>query len=310
MPKYDVARSIVVESSKEEVMESLKDFQEWENWSPWLIMDEEVQLEYSGNSKQLDSSYSWSSDVIGEGSMTLNDIQDTSLGMNLEFFKPFKTTSKVVWQVEEVDENRTQVTWTMYSSMPFFLFWMIKQMKRFIGMDFERGLKMFKEYLETGKVSSRVDVNGISTMNEIRYFGIEGEATFENIGEVMQKDFGALMHFVKERDLKIENAPFSFYKTFDMVKAESQFISCIPYSGELDLPEGWVQGKLDKSEIFKVTHKGSYENLSNAWATAFTHTRSKKIKIQKKPMGYEFYLNDPTITKSDELLTEVCLPLR
>ena len=40
------------------------------------------------------------------------------------------------------------------ASAAFFLFWMRRQMELFIGMDYERGLKMLKEWIETGQILS------------------------------------------------------------------------------------------------------------------------------------------------------------
>jgi len=52
----------------------------------------------------------------------------------------------------------TRVTWSMQSSLPFFLFFMRKSFENFVGMDYDRGLRMLKEQLESGKISSRIDL--------------------------------------------------------------------------------------------------------------------------------------------------------
>ena len=57
-------------------------------------------------------------------------------------------------------------------------------------------------------------------------------------------------------------------------------------------------------------HKGRYLHLGNAWMTAISFARIKKIKIQKSPVGYEFYLNNPYETSQEELVTEIFIPLQ
>lgn len=45
-------------------------------------------------------------------------------------------------------------------------------MKTFIGMDYERGLKMLKEWIETGTVLSKTNARGIETVRPMRMAGI------------------------------------------------------------------------------------------------------------------------------------------
>ena len=57
----------------------------------------------------------------------------------------------------------------MKSQLPFFLFWMVKKMKVYIGMDYERGLKMLKDYLETGLVPSAIKIDPNSKIQSQHY---------------------------------------------------------------------------------------------------------------------------------------------
>ena len=308
MPKFQVTRSITIDAPKEKVLKSLANYKEWETWSPWLIMDESVQVTHTGEGGTVGSGYAWDGHYIGSGSMELVKIEENTLAMKLKFMKPFKSKADVFWKLEE--GSSTKVTWEMHSALPFFLFFMVKQMKVWIGMDYERGLKMLKEYIETESINSKVRVDGIQVKEAIPYIGIKRESSFEELGAVMKKDYESLSAFMRKHNIEVQGLPFSIYNTFDMAKRKSEFISCIPYDGNVALPKGWVQNTLPSSEVFQVTHEGSYAHLGNAWSTAITHTRTDKIKTKKSPMGYEFYLNDPNTTEEKNLLSEVCLVLK
>lgn len=309
MPKFQVERSINIDAPKEKILKSLANYKEWEAWSPWLLMDEDVQVTYKGEDGTVGSAYTWDGHYVGSGGMELRKIQENTLEMKLDFFKPFKSKADIFWELENKGSS-TKVTWKMHSSLPFFLFFMVKQMKVWIGMDYERGLRMLKEYMETESVSSQVTVDGIQKKDAIQYIGIKRESSFKELGEIMKKDYESLFAFIAEHNIEPKGVPFSIYNTFKMNKRTSEFVSCIPYEGHVALPEEWVQDILPSCEVFQVTHKGAYEHVGNAWSTAITHTRIDKIKIKKKPMGYEFYLNDPHTTEKKDLLTEVCLALR
>lgn len=308
MPKFQVTRSIMIDAPKEKVLKSLAKYREWEAWSPWLIMDENVQVTHTGEEGSVGSGYAWDGRYVGSGSMELVKIEENALKMKLKFLKPFKSKADVFWKFEE--GTSTKVTWEMHSALPFFLFFMVKQMKVWIGMDYERGLRMLKEYIETDAVNSKVAVDGIGTKEAIAYIGIKSESSFEELGVVMQSDYERLSAFMGEHNIEPQGLPFSIYNTFDMVKRRSEFVSCIPYDGNVALPEGWVKDTLPSCEVFQVTHEGSYAHLGNAWSAAITHTRTDKIKTKKKPMGYEFYLNNPKTTEEKNLLSKVCLVLK
>ena len=308
MPKYHVERSIVIDSSVETIKKSLEDYTQWEIWSPWLVMERDAKLIYSANIGKEGSHYDWKGELVGEGCLTLKNIKEYALEMELVFFKPFKSKARTSFVFEPL-KDKTKVTWHMHSSLPFFLFWMKKKMEIFIGMDYERGLKMLKEYIETGTVASKVDINGKEKIKAQHYIGIERTCHFEELGKVMQKDFEVLSNFLKDKKFTVEGVPFSIYKTFDILKRESHFISCIPIEKNVEIDPNWVQGNIVSMEALKITHTGTYENIGNAWMAGFNYAQTKKIKTKKIPVGYEFYLNDPAVTEAKNLLTEIYLPL-
>ncbi len=103
------------------------------------------------NSAAVGSTYHWSGTVTGEGELVHKDLQPGRLIQDdLNFIKPFKSFAKTAF-VLKPDRDGTQVTWNMDSSLPWFLFWMIPMMKTFIGMDYQRGLSMLKDLIETDR---------------------------------------------------------------------------------------------------------------------------------------------------------------
>ena len=61
-----------------------------------------------------------------------------------------------------------------------------------IGMDYDRGLAMLKEYVETGEVSSDLEFKGASDFAGGKYVGIKTDTSIENIGTAMEGDFEKL----------------------------------------------------------------------------------------------------------------------
>lgn len=310
MPAYHVARSIIINAPISKVRDSLINYRQWPKWSPWLIMEPESKLNFSTHQSQVGAGFDWDGELTGKGEMKLTEISENELMMALEFIKPFKSTAKVTFDLEEPRNNVTKVTWNMHSRLPFFLFWMVNKMKTYIGMDCERGLKMLKDYLETGTVLSTVKIDGTSRLNQQAYIGIKNHCRISDITKVRPENLKRLYQFMEEHDLSNDIIPFTIYETFDLVKDDTSFITAIPVDSGMQVTAPFINGQIYSSEVLMITHKGSYDHLENAWSTAMALSRAKKMKTIKSPVGMEFYLNDHTNTPSAELLTEVVLPLR
>jgi len=177
-------------------------------------------------------------------------------------------------------------------------------------MDYERGLLMLKEHVETGSVASYVIIEGTVTMKAQKYVGIANVCSIEDMPRVMKHDFEDLYDFMQEKGLSMDRVPFTIYDTFDIFKKETSYIACIPLDEELETDASWVKGSTEEMDALKTIHKGRYEHLGNGWMTAMSFARLKKIKVASAPVGVEYYLNNPHDTPAQELITEIYIPLK
>ena len=309
MPAYHVQRSITINAPLKTLRDSLKNYKEWPKWSPWLVMERDAIVTYSDRQGQVGATYGWSGILVGAGSMELMAVHDDLLEMEIIFVQPFKSTAKVTFAFEE-EGDATKVTWHMYGNLPFFMFWMKEKMRTFIGMDYERGLLMLKEYVETGSVASYVIIEGTVTMKAQKYVGIANVCSIEDMPRVMKHDFEDLYDFMKEKELSMDRVPFTIYNTFDIFKKETSYIACIPLDEEIETDASWIRGNTKELNALKTIHKGRYEHLGNGWMTAMSFARMKKIKVANSPVGFEYYLNNPYDTPAQKLVTEIFIPLK
>lgn len=242
--------------------------------------------------------------------MKLVEITDNHLAMDLQFQRPFKSMAKVSFDLKQQSKSTTRVSWTMNSHLPIFLFWMVKKMKATIGMDYERGLKMLKDFLETGSVPSAIQIDDKSKIQPQHYIGLERKCELHELATVMGNNFTYLFNYMDEHNIPLTSSPFSIVKSYDVVNQTSSFVTAIPVNEAMKVTPPLISGFLKEQNGLKVTHTGFYEHLGNAWTTAMAYSRTHKIKTCKEPLGYEFYLNDPTETDKADLLTEVILPIK
>lgn len=307
MPKMHIEKSIVINKPVDQVFKILNDFTKWSSWSPWLIQDPKAKVDVAEDTKY----YSWEGPRVGSGNMKIvKEEENKFIDYDLNFLKPWKSYAKVYFHLSQ-EENSTKVTWSMDSSLPFFMFFMKKMMVALIGMDYDRGLLMLKDYAEEGQVNSSLEFTGLGHFEGFRYIGIRTECNRDEIGEQMKNDFMKLGEFFEDKQDIVKGPAFSIYHKWDFVKGDSIYTSGIPVSEiPSKLPNYMCSGTLSSSNTYSIKHKGPYHHLGNAWSTLYNIARGKTFKQLKKKDPFEIYLNSPMEVDPKELLTQVYIPCK
>jgi effector-binding domain-containing protein len=319
MPKFTVEKAITVNVPLEKVYQTVTHFEDWIAWSPWLLMEPEAKVEF----KKEPEFYSWEGQRVGSGNMEVLSIDKTEssavVTYALNFLKPWKSYADVQFILEKLDdgsdEGATQVKWTMDSSLPFFLFWMKKMMVTFIGMDYQRGLNMLKEHLETGNINSAIELKGEASLPETQYIGITTQCTFDDIGKAMGADFEALEGYFADKSDLVNGLTFSIYHKWNMSKQLCDYTAAIPVKSLPDsvlnnLPSNMKLDTRPEYKVFTLRHTGDYAHLGNAWTTLYTMQRNKEIACLGKAHPFEVYVNNPNEVEPSELVTDLMFPVK
>ncbi|WP_422356714.1 SRPBCC family protein [Roseivirga pacifica] len=307
MPKMNVSRSLEIKTSPENVYNSLIKMDEWQKWSPWLILEPETKVTVRDDNRF----YEWDGKRIGSGNMeVVGEKEFERIDFNLVFLTPWKSQADVTFHLSPSADG-TKVTWVMASSMPFFMFFMKKMMESFVGMDFERGLKLLKDYLEDGEVHSKLEFTGEGKYEGCQYLGLKTSCGMDEIGEAMAKDFSELMTAAEPIKGEVSGAPFTIYHKWNIAKGKVDYTVGVPLKKVPDtIPNGLSLGSLPSSSTYTVTHTGPYHHLGNAWGAQMNLSRSKAYKQNKKMDPFEVYVSDPSTTAPNELITEIRFPIK
>jgi effector-binding domain-containing protein len=305
MPAFSVSRSIQINQPIDRVHAAVRDFSTWRQWSPWIICEPDAAVSLTQDGK----SQSWDGKVIGAGTMTVTS-EDAPLSIyyRLQFTRPFKSTNTVQFAFAEQDKG-THVTWHMEGQLPFFLFFLKNMMSAWVGMDYDRGLAMLKDCLETGQVPSKLEFPGARSAEGFAYVGRRNLCAFERIGPAMEVDFTTLEEWMKANNVEPVGPPFSIYHKFNLTKGTTEYTSGFPVAGiPSTLGEKMVSGHLPGGPAYQVKHIGAYRHLGNAWSAGMAHERAKLFAKNKKVDPYEIYENDPAYTEEQDLVTTVHFP--
>ena len=304
MPKFNVARKKLIKAPIDKVYKTIADMSSWPKWSPWLIMEPEANVNVSNDGR----SYSWKGSRTGEGIMKITQTEENKLAMyDLNFLKPWKSEAKVGMHLSEKDGG-TEVKWTLDSSLPFFMFWMTKQMTTFIGMDYDRGLNLLKDLMEDGKINSKLNFIGEEDFPGCDYICIERECNLSQMPNKMKEDFEKIMAYAATKPEIDPTKAFSIYHKYDPVKNKAAYTAGIPSAGSESLPSGFTRGTIAPTKVYTLEHVGPYEHLGNAWSTIESMKRNKEFKAKKGMHPFETYGNSPMDTDPNDLITRIHYP--
>ncbi|WP_289054591.1 GyrI-like domain-containing protein [Carboxylicivirga marina] len=249
-------------------------------------------------------------DLVGSGEIEhIKLVEYKSIDQEIRFIKPFKSKSAVYWEFNEV-EGGCEITWGMKGAMPFFFKFMAKQMEPWIGMDYERGLKMIKDLIEKEKIDSDITIDGVSQLQGFDFVTIKETCPMYEVGPSMKETFSKINGLCENEALENDCA-FSIYHKFDFTDPECTYSSGIPVTKDFDMEAPFYKGSYVSIKAVKVTFKGDYEHLGNGWAAAYSYLRYKKLKANKKIDPIEIYLNDPTKeTDAANWLIAIYIPVK
>ncbi len=302
-----VERKVTINTPVDKVYSVISDFNHWTAWSPWLIMEPEATVNVANDAKY----YDWEGKRVGSGNMKiLKEDTNRRVDYDLNFLKPWKSKAKVSFILDSKGD-KTDVTWTMDSSLPFFMFFMKKMMEGFVGMDYERGLNMLKELVEDGEIKSQLEFVGTNTFDGIKYVGLKTATTIDELGTQMQSDFGKIEEFMKSNESIAMGTAFSQYHKWDVVKKKVVYTSGVGVKEiPADLPPDFVSGELPKTDVYTLRHVGSYDHLGNAWSTLYSMERNKELKCKKGIHPFEIYVNNPQEVAPKNIITDINFALK
>ncbi len=310
MSRYHVYRSTHINAAPARVFAAVADYGTWPTWSPWLCCEPDAKIRVSDNPSAVGSGYSWQGKIVGQGEIEHQQLQpDRLIEDEIRFLKPFRSRARVVFELTPEGDG-TKITWHMYGNLPWFMFWMRPQVEVFIGMDYERGLKMLKEWIETGSVLSQTKIRGVESVGPYQLAGVRKRCSFGDIGASMDGSLAEVMQSLIAGSIPTDGFPVAVYHEMDLHSRH------FDYTAGVLLPEGspppghgLISLSLPATKALALEHLGRYENLGNAWSAAFLYARAKKLKQSKLP-AFEIYRNDPQGVSTADLRTDVYLPLR
>lgn len=111
---YHFEKSIVINAPADKVYQNISSMKAFNHWNPWMKLDPNMKIDYSGNSGQVGDQYCWDgNDDAGAGCHIITAlVPNKKQSAKMLFTRPFESdaTSDIVLTPQG---NSTKVTWDM-----------------------------------------------------------------------------------------------------------------------------------------------------------------------------------------------------
>ncbi len=135
------------------------------------------------------------------------------------------------------------------------------------------------------------------------------ETTFSTIFNHIPEGFGRVMQCLGENSIGPSGVPFTLYFQAPDGDNIGDIAMAVPVAQTIDLAtESDVQVlELPETQGAVITHKGSYANMGESYATIVTWIQEHGHSITGP--AREIYFNSPDEVAEDDLLTEIVFPI-
>jgi hypothetical protein len=146
---YEVHRSSRVKAAPGVVFAQIESFRSWSAWSPWSRRDPAMKRLFSGPEKGVGATFTWVSDVVGRGRMTITEVEPPlHVGYRLELARP-SASAQATFRLEPMGDE-VLVTWSLLGRKGLVarVLSLIVDLEGRIGADLEEGLGELKTVSE------------------------------------------------------------------------------------------------------------------------------------------------------------------
>lgn len=146
---YHFETSTVINAPIEKVYEQASASKKFNEWNPWMKLDPNLKLTYSGNQGEVGDEYCWEgNDDVGKGCHIITALEpNKKVATKMMFKEPFESdaTSDIVLTKEG---NTTKVTWSMDCELDYPMNLMKLMMDAQMEKSYGDGLTKLKELSE------------------------------------------------------------------------------------------------------------------------------------------------------------------
>jgi len=317
--KFQIEENRIINAPDELLFDTVNEFKTWEEWGPWMDISDDLVMNYAEQTSGEGSSYNWSSETQGDGSMkTIKTIPFTNIDQNITLVTPMgETNNKVYWKFEKLEGKKTKVTWGMKGEQSFMekAFWMTQDStlsQNLIPM-YQKGLKKLDHYAHKKMKEYAIHIDGEVEHGGGFYMYTATASSIPSIPQKMEQMFPLVTEYIRQNNLPQTGMPFTVYNEFNQEQNTAIYSTGIPIREKVITPSdsNILCGFLPRQKTIKVTLKGDYANLKEAWMAGYKHITKNGLEAETTSAPFEIYKTAATIQANPaKWMTDIYIPIK
>lgn len=315
---FQVEETKVITAPVEMVFQEVNEYKNWENWEPWSAEADDMIIEYGAKTRGDSASYSWKSESAGDGEIkTISTKPYSGIEQQITFKTPFgESTSQVYWEFNEI-ENGTEVTWGMKGNQSFmeklaFTF-QDESLTEMMRPMFQKGLNNMESVVLNKMDKYAISVDGIIQHGGGYYMYTTTASKISQVDEKMVSMIQEVSSYMEENDIEKSGNPFVLYNQWNEESGNAIFSAGIFTPSEVVTPNASeiLNGFMPNQRVLKTTLKGDYENLKEAWDTAYDYIEENDLEVVEGANIFEVHLTSPDeVANPAKWITHLYIPVK
>ncbi len=312
--RYEVERSATIDAPPSLVYKQLEDFDQWANWNAYH-MQSDVDVQLGEQTNGVDTSFTYT-DEDGEGKMTITRLDpNKSISLDMQYEHSLGTSrAEVLYTLTQV-ENGTQVTMKAQGDKELvekaISTIMGTDMDAKIGAVYEQSLNNLNSYLNNEMKMYTINVDGLIDYSGGYYLYMSSSSTIENLPQLQSQMLRNVHRFMEDNNIDSYGADMLLYEKFDDLGENVIFSAAVPVRERVltAANSSVLVGLMEPQRAIKVTLKGDYSNLNEAWNKGEEYIQVNGLQRSEQPV-FEVYKTDPyKIDNPANYITEIYLPV-
>lgn len=286
------------------------DLHQWQHWNPWLATKSGAALTFSSNADDKGSRCSWESATMGAGLIEQVSLQAPErIEQLVRLRHPFTVSGRSYWTFDDQD-GKTRITWGLRGRVAFSMRAFAATVKGSLTLDCRHALNQLASLLEPANAACYEIIHlGVRQVAPIRYVYRNYQGAISGLPQAVVDVTGELRQQLTAAGVPATGSPLAIYfKTNIKLRTTSCHIG-IPVDTPDDF-DAFAVRELAAHRAYVVRLKGDRAALEIAWFYAMQRMVAQKIQPDQRLPPFECYLVGDAQALTQDLVTELHLPVR
>ena len=294
---YHIERSIEIKAPKALIMEQVRNFKNFQTWSPWKELDPKMQESITGQDGEPGATYQWAgNEDVGAGIQTIRSVTADRVEQDLVITEPFKSNSKSFFQLDEKGEV-TKVSWGFDLHLPFptNVWSMFTNIDNAMGKDYYRGLVTLQKVCDNILHPKYRGYEVVNVDMPLQYYvGVRKLIDTADMSDFYMATFPKVSLALEKAKQPLAGHPSGLFWAWGE-NGQADMAAALPVEKEMKFGDTLSVFRIDSAQARVIDYYGAYQGSAEAHAAMGDYLKAKHLMAI--PPSIEQYVTDPMVEK-------------